>query len=836
MSSTINFGIDLGTTNSLIAKFQNGVVEIFKNPNGLKETLPSVVAFRKDRVIVGDKARELVEKDPENVLSAFKRKMGTSESFFIPNITNFKSPIELSSLVLKELKNFVYTGEKVEAAVITIPASFDTIQSNATKKAGYEAGFAEVVLLQEPIAASLAFANKKEGGEYMSGQWLVYDLGGGTFDVALVKFDEGEMKVVDHEGDNYLGGMDFDNSIIEKIIVPYLEQKLGLTDVWKELKSAKGRYNTLYYVLLKKAEEVKIQLSHSASAEVEFNIMDAEGEEQEIYISVGRQQFGQCISESIRYSIDMVKKIIQRNQLTATNVEEVILIGGSTYIPLVKQMLADELGIKINTSIDPTTAVAVGAAYYAGGKTWNKQNDVKELVSSADKKSTQASIRFKSAYQKSTQDKEEYFTAAVAGEIGGLFYRITRSDGGFDSGLKPLSARISEMLLLAANTNNKFNIQVYDAQNNLVEVDAPSVEIVQGKFTVHGQPLPNDICIEVDDTENNTTRLEVIFEKNSILPLRKTIIRELVKTITRRSNDSLIINILEGSRFSVPSSCVPIGVIEIKGADMETDLVKGSDIEISLNMSESRDLTINAVLLMNEQEFSNVFNTSERFVNLNKLTDEVRLLLKQAQKNLKEFEDKEQYELAARLQQIEEELQLLLHRIDDLSADDVTDEKYQLEEKKRKLAQQLDAAGKDQKLVEIVEDYYAEKAYCEYILKEENDALRLQKLQTITARETDYVNAQSYYAVKAKTEEIRKLAWEVQRNQNHVWIQLYYHYSSQPIEDYRNQNEAKKYMEIGEKALERQNYDELKVATNKLYSLLPDERRDQERIKGTGIG
>jgi len=415
-------------------------------------------------------------------------------------------------------------------------------------------------------------------------------------------------------------------------------------------------------------------------------------------------------------------------------------------------------------------------------------------------------------------------------------YRIVREDGGFDSGLKALSTRISEMLLLAPNTSNRFNILVFDAHNNAVAAEASAIEIVQGKFTIHGQPLPNDICIEVDDLENNTTRLEVIFEKNSILPLRKTIIKELVKTISRNSTDSLIINILEGSRFSVPSSCVPIGVIEIKGADLQTDLVKGSDIEIALNMSESRDLTIGATLLMNEQEFSNVFNTSERHINLNELTDEVRLLLKTAPKDLQEFKEKEQYELAARVQQIEEELQWLLHRLSDLSADDVTDEKYQLEEKKRKLAQQLDASGKDQKMLGVVEDYYAEKAFCEYLLQDVDDTIRLQKLQAITARESEYINAQSYYAVKAKTEEIRKLGWEVRRNQSHVWIELYHYYAAHSIDMFKDEKQAKHFIEIGEKALERQNYEELKVATYGLYNLLPDERRDAERIKGTGIG
>lgn len=835
MSTAIKFGIDLGTTNSLIAKEQNGLVEIFKNPIGLKETLPSVVAFRKDRVMVGDKAKEFIEKDPENVFAGFKRKMGTSDSFFVPNISNFKSPIELSALVLKELKNFVYTGETVEAAVITIPASFDTIQSNATKKAGYEAGLEEVVLLQEPIAASLAFANKKENGDTLSGQWLVYDLGGGTFDVALVRFEEGEMRVTDHEGDNYLGGLDFDNSIIETLLVPYLEKNYALTNVAKELKSAKGKHNALYYVLLKKAEEAKIQLTSSRVADIEFEIEDDNGEEQEIYFTVTTEQFEDCIRKNISYSVEMVKKIVERNNLSAAQVEEVIMIGGSTYIPLVRRMLNEELGIQVNCSVDPTTAVAIGAAYYAAGKTWNKKSAPVESSTSAEGKQ-KSNISFKTAYQKSTQEREEYFTAIVSGSWTDFYYRIVRADGGFDSGLKLLNERISEMLMLAPNTSNQFNIQVFDGQNNPVAVDAPVIEILQGKFTIHGQPLPNDICIEVDDIENNTTKLEVIFEKNAILPLRKTLIRELVKTVTRKSGDSILINILEGNRYSVPSSCIPIGVIEIKANDLQTDLVKGSDIEITLNMSESRDLTVTAVLMMNDQEFSNIFNTSVRYINLDKVADEVKLLMKQAKLDLDEYEANEQYELASRAQQVYRDLNTIFDRIQKIGNDDVTDEKYQLEEKKRKLAQQLDSLGKDQRIVGIIEEYFEEKGDCEYVLEDAKDEARKQKFEKIIAKEKEYLASQSSYTIKAKIEELRQLSWEIRRNQTEVWINLFYYYSTRPMQDYKDQKKAKQYIAIGEKALDRKNYDELKVATNTLYNLLPDNKRDAERIKGTGIG
>lgn len=827
MSNQINFGIDLGTTNSLIGKFQNGTVEIFKNPFGQKETLPSVVAFRKDRIIVGDKARELIEKDPENVFSSFKRKMGTSESFFVPNTSDFKTPVELSAMVLRELKNFIYTGEKPDAVVITIPASFDTIQSNATKKAGNDAGFREVQLLQEPIAASLAFANKQTDAGSLQGQWLVYDLGGGTFDVALVKIIDGEMRVTDHEGDNYLGGVDFDIAIIEKLVVPQLQQQGQYPDLLTELRSARGKYNTLYHILLKKAEEVKVQLTNSTAAEIEFEI-----NEEDIYLTITRDQFESVIYDSIQYSVDLVKKILVRNNLAAADIMEVVMIGGSTYIPLVKKLVAAQLGIAVNCSVDPTTAVAVGAAWYAGTRS------VSALKSPENKPAVagELNIQFKTAYQKNTADKEEYFTAIVTGPVAGLSYRIVRADGGYDSGIKPLQERISEMLLLAENNNNVFNILVFDAAHNEVAVQAPVIAITQGKFNIHGQPLPNDICIEIDDLENNTTKLELIFEKNAILPLRKTIIKEVMKTILRSGQDSLLINVVEGSRYAIPGSCVPLGMIEIKSTDLVTDLVKGSDVEITLQISESRDLSVKAVLLMNEQEFSEVFNPMVRQINMGKLQDDIRQLRIQATEKLKTFKNSQQYELAATVQDIQSDLDYISGRLELISTDDVTDEKYQLEERKRKLAQLLDSTGKDQQIVEVTENYFRQKDYCLRNIREENDTARLTRFEQIIKEESTYLSSQSYYTIKAKTDELINLGWEIVRNKPSTWINNYYFYSNIPPNDYTNPQMAARFMEIGEKALERQNYEELKAAVYQLHNLMPDDKKTDQQLKGTGIG
>jgi molecular chaperone DnaK len=485
MDNTINFGIDLGTTNSAIAKFIKGEVVVFNNPLDYgRATLPSVVFYRKDKIIVGSKAKEFQEKDPKSVVGVFKRKMGTSESFKIKSTNESKTPIELSAQVLKELKTFVNTGETLDAAVITVPASFDLIQSNATKEAGYQAGFKQVVLLQEPIAASLAYANMKKTNDLTDGQWLIYDLGGGTFDVALVKITDGEMKIIDHEGNNFLGGADFDQLIVEKLLIPKLNAEYTFENLEDDLKSASGKYNAKYYVLLRRAEEAKIRLSAVSSAEIVVDgFEDEDGNDIDLEISITRTEFNELVKPAIDETIEMIKKTLTRNSLTAIDLQFTLMVGGSTYIPYVRQRVEEILQVPVNCEIDPTTAIAVGAAYYAA----TKQKEISKTDSS--KKKTEISV--KTAYNKTSKEKEELFSARIKGNTEGLFYKITRQDGGFDSGLKKLSERISEDLPLVENAFNFFTLTIYDSQNNIIETDVETIGINSG-FGISGQPLPED--------------------------------------------------------------------------------------------------------------------------------------------------------------------------------------------------------------------------------------------------------------------------------------------------------------------------------------------------------
>ena len=815
MENMINFGIDLGTTNSAIAKFTKGDIEIFSNPLDYgKRTLPSVVAFRKEKIIVGSKAKERYPKDPLNVLGVFKRKMGTTESYPVKALGGqSKTPIELSALVLKELKTFVQSGEKIDAAVVTIPASFDTIQSNATKEAGIQAGFKQVVLLQEPIAASLAYANKTKEVELEDGQWLVYDYGGGTFDVALVKINDGEMKILDHEGDNFLGGADFDRLIVEKIIIPRLESEGEFTDLKKNMLSAKGRYNKDFYKCLYHAEKAKIELSAHSSTEIEVSIEDEDGEELDVEITITRSEFESLIKEYVDGTIDMVQKILTRNSLTSNDIQFVLMVGGTTFIPYVRQRVGERIGVSVNTDIDPTTAVAVGAAYFAGTRR-------KDLSSKPKEKTKTSSISVKMAYEKASKEPEEFFAAKVSGNIEGYSYRIDREDGGFSTGMKPLKKQISEELPLVKDSFNFFTLHIFDSENNQVETDAEPIGINSG-FIVSGQPLPEDISIEVDDIEQTgVTKLELLFSKNTILPVKKTFTKTLNKSISKGSEESVIINILEGPNTVIPESNKSIGFMKIDESQLSRSLAKGSDIEITVEMSESRDVTISAYLVMLDQEFKQVFNPTARHTPVEYLQEQVSSLSENLEKELKEAEEREDFETASNLKKLQVEMQEIETSSNDLTSDDVTDVKYQLEDKKRKLAQEIDSATKGKRVQEAIASYQSTKDRCEKLVNEYGNDNEKQLLYQIEAEESAFLSSNSPLKIEEKIYELNSLIGGVIWRTPGYLIAIYRDLLASTSK-MNNPTQARSLVDAGKFAIQNENWDRLAEVNQGLISLLP---------------
>jgi molecular chaperone DnaK len=822
MENTINFGIDLGTTNSAIAKFVKGDVVVFNNPLDYgRSTLPSVVMYRKDKVIVGSKAKEFLEKDPKSVVGAFKRRMGTSMSFKISAIGESRTPIQLSTEVLKELKTFVNTGETVDAAVITVPASFDLIQSNATKEAGFHAGFRQVILLQEPIAASLAYANMKKAKDLADGQWLVYDLGGGTFDVALIKIKDGEMRVIDHEGDNFLGGADFDQMIVEQLLIPKIAKSYRFSNLEQDMKSETGKYNSKYYVLLRRAEEAKIRLSAASAAEVVVDGMEDEaGNLVDEEITITRAEFDALIHPSIEATLEMIRSILTRNKLSSADLQFTLMVGGSTYIPYVRQRVEEALQVPVNIEIDPTTAVAVGSAYYAATK-------VKEIRTSKIDLTKKQPLSIKASYSKASKEKEEYFAAKVVGQFEGLSYKIVRQDGGFDTGLKKLTERISEDLPLVANAYNLFILKVYDAQNNIVPTDMEPIGINSG-YGISGQPLPEDICLEVDDYESpGHTRLALVFPKNTILPTKRTLTFPLNKSIVQGSSDDLLhINVLLGSHLALPEANKSIGYITIAGKDLKRDISKGSDLEISLSLTESQDLSVAAYLTMADQEFKETFNPKERHTPIELLKQQVRDLAKKLDEELREATIKEDVETSTTLTRIHQELQVVVRETELLTADDVTDKRYQLEDKKRKLAQEIDNATKHKRIKKAQEVYLEAKSRCQRLLTSAGSPHEQRAFQDIVAQEEVFLASHIVAKIQEKADELEGISSQIEWR-SPEYLQGVFNWLQSQQRRMNDQGQAISLIEAGKHAVQNQNWDRLRSINYDLFGLLPRGAREE---------
>ncbi|MGO4819576.1 Hsp70 family protein [Flavobacterium sp. W22_SRS_FP1] len=829
MENTINYGIDLGTTNSAIAKFIKGEVIVFSNPQDYgRITLPSVVAYKKDKITVGNKAKEFLEKDPKSVVGIFKRKMGTSESFKIKSINESKTPIELSAQVLKELKTFVNTGDDLDAVVLTIPASFDTIQSNATKEAGMQAGFKQVVLLQEPIAASLAYANMKKDREMKNGKWLVYDLGGGTFDVALIEIKDGEMKVLDHEGDNFLGGADFDNMIVEKLVIPKICEKYSFSNLESEMKSASGKYNAKYYALLRRAEEAKIALSSMTSSEIIVDgFEDEDGNEVDMEIIITRSEFNDLIRPNIDGTIEMIKEIITRKSLKPIDIQFTLMVGGSTYVPFVRNRVEEVLQIPVNCEIDPTTAVAIGAAYYAA----TKPKEI--LVENTKKKETLISI--KSSYNKASKEKEELFAARITGDIEGLNYRILRQDGGFDSGLKKLLERINEDLPLVEGAYNFFNLTVYDNLNNIVETNIDPIGINSG-FGISGQPIPEDICLEVDDYDNpGQTRLVPIFQRNTILPSKKTLTYPLNKSVIKGSTEDVIrVNVLEGSSLALPEANKVIGYMEITGNMLKRDVSKGSDIEITITISESRELNVSAYLNMADQEFKEIFNPKERHTSVKFLKEQVVELTAKLNLEIEEATEKEDYEAAGTLSKLKKEMEIVCNETENLKSDDVTDKRYQLEDKKRKIAKEIDSATKDKRIQKVKVLYYKVKEECNEMLDKNGNDHERKTFNDIVLQEEAFFSTNSPIKIQEKSDEIHSILSRIKWRTPDFLMNIF-QWCKKNQTRMNDQTQAQSLVEAGNFAVESENWERLSDITSGLLNLMP-QGAEKEATTRIGFG
>ena len=346
-------GIDLGTTNSCVSVMEGGEAKVIANPEG-NRTTPSVVAFKNGERIVGDAAKRQLITNKDTVYS-IKRLMGTNQKVTLEG--KEYTPQEVSAMILTYLKSYAeaYLGEKVEKAVITVPAYFNDAQRQATKDAGKIAGLDVVRIINEPTASALAFGSDKESSKEQ--KILVYDLGGGTFDVSILDIADGTFEVLSTNGDTHLGGDDFDEAIIN-----------WLADNFKREYNIDLRQDKMALQRLKEAaEKAKKDLSGMVQTQISLPFISA-GPAGPLHLeaTLTRAQFNEMTKGLVERTLIPVRQALKDAGLTANDIHQVLLVGGSTRIPAVQEAVKNELGKEPNKSVNPDECVSLGAAIQGG--------------------------------------------------------------------------------------------------------------------------------------------------------------------------------------------------------------------------------------------------------------------------------------------------------------------------------------------------------------------------------------------------------------------------------------------------------------------------------------
>jgi molecular chaperone DnaK len=599
---TIDYGIDLGTTNSVIAVSSGVDALVIKNNDGRDTTPSAVMIDARGRLYVGQAAYDsFVEKEPDTCVE-FKLRMGKADrDKLFASSGRRLSPEELSAEVLKSLRGDVRqaTGEDIEAAVITIPAAFGAAESAATSRAAALAGLQAAPLLQEPSAAAQAYGFQTDADNVF---WLAYDLGGGTFDAAVVQVLDGEFVVIEHAGDPYLGGKLIDWDIVEKLLIPAVAQQAALPG----LARGNQRWAAEVAKLKRAAETAKVRLSRAESADVLVHppLRDETGHEFEFEFTLRRTDVARLAEPYLRRSVNLCTDALGRAGLGPGDIERVLLIGGPTLAPYTREFLAagpgQGLGITLDHSQDPLTVVARGAAIFAR---------TQRTVSQARPLAGQLAARLE--YPPVGPDAEPLVVGQISGP-GGLSlagftveFVAEQAKPPWRSGKIALAHDGSfEVTLMAERgRENVFTLLVHDGAGSRREVDPDRIPYTIG--VVDSWPkLTHAIGVGLHHNE-----VMWLVERGARLPARRVIpLRQAVDT--SRSTGLIRIPLLEG-KYARADRNRGIGVLELRSGDAGRGVPEDAEIQLTVEIDESRLVTAQAYVPLLQEELEDQFHLDE---------------------------------------------------------------------------------------------------------------------------------------------------------------------------------------------------------------------------------
>lgn len=813
-SETIDYGIDLGTTNSCIAVWgSDGQIEVLKNLDQVHTTPSCIYIKSKDRTLVGNDAKKTLEhaKESVNVSYEFKEQMGRDRKYVFPSSGIVMSPEELSAEVLKDLKKNVQRrfNENLSAAVITIPAAFSKPAINATNKAARLAGFEVSPLCQEPIAAALAYGHKSASDD---GLWMVFDFGGGTFDSAIVELKDEEFQIINHAGNDHLGGKDIDWKIIDEVLTPIVQKHLGLPEFSRQ---SKDEAIIVGMSKLKLAtERAKIQLTSEESTllEVDFGVLGEDHGPLEYELT--RDVIDRIAEPFILQAVSLCKDALVEKRLSPEDIEKLILVGGPTQMPIFREILADKvegLGIPLEYSVDPMTVVAQGAAIFARSqrleyKGPRSQSEISEILLELN-------------YEPAGPDEDPYVDGQLILPQGeeSVGYTIEFSKINWKSGQISISDNCTFNATLSADRGeNVYTITLYDNKGSVRKTSPDKMSYLR-KAMFREIPLQQTISVARADNS-----VDIMFEKGMPLPLRKLASYRQTIAVSKSDNSGEVrITLVEGPNKRADRNTI-IGDIVIKPSQINRDIPLHAEVELTLEIDESSNLTVVAEIPAIDQVFTEVLDPTKPKCDKERLRRDAQAVISRAESLVEQSSDinnEHADELLIKIdkQQLVNEVQKAMELLDTGS-----DAEQKLLHHVRNLRIELDKVEDLQKWPKYVREAEKNRDDAENIIDKSTYAETSDR-SAFDAISKDHQNAMENEDVdllRRVSLEFDDLYYEIARRNPAYWAKLF-----EDLGDYRSdmtdQGLANDLFAQGHRSISTGDVDGLRSAVRQLAKLIP---------------
>lgn len=796
-------GIDLGTSNSAVALFHNGKAEVIPNRHG-DINIPSVVLVTPESIIVGEKAQKALYSDPANTFKEFKRLMGTGHTRQSACDSRSWSAEALSAELLKALKSRAeeHAGCTFDKVVVTVPALFELPQSKCTAEAARMAGFDQVELLPEPVASGLAAGwSSAEAGK----AWLVYDLGGGTFDVSLLEMRDGLLRVIAHDGDNFLGGRDMDHRIVE-----WIRRQLPARINWNnkldpEIIALNRHLETI-------AERAKICLSQAVHTVVEINAF-WQGQPLQQSFTLSRESLNELIKPLVDKTLDVCRRLLSNHGLSYEHLSRVVMVGGPAHTPYIQQQVAAHLAPLAGINEDPMGLVTKGAALYAATINLACRSERSDPTDAIKK----VWLQYPSVCSE--------LNPSVMGRILDTTYpakkiQLHSTDGHWSS--TPAEVDESGIFILEAQVkagkNNSFSLSAEDHKGKPLPAPCENINIVHG-LSLSDPPLSRSIGVALADGT-----VKVYIQRGTPLPAKRTFMQSIVETLTPGSDQRLSIPIVQGER-SQSRFCRRVGELVIDAKKLGDLLPAGAPVEITLAVDRGGDLKASA-LLTNEgitiegvaQLFISEATADSIKASTQEISRRVYTQLKQAFRSRNE-------KYIQKLEPLAEEIRKIQNNFFELEND--VDACQQTQRELMEIEAEIEHIEDLEALTELANECEERYLRTRSLVEEFGDDTDKRILENCTQQIHKALQNQHREEIERLIERLDTIKQCAHQKSPRFWVDVFTHWASY-VHYARDPKKARKLVDTGNKAIADGQLNKLQVISQQLFTLIPERYRGHD--------